>query len=321
MTSAQFSQQRPVSHRRRNLLAILIAFAAVSLLYFNFEATPAGGNFEEEVNLDKVTAEVSVPVAGGNNRSDAQGENGSAAANTLRGKTALLMHLMLLERGIRRMQQVSDYTATFYKREVVDGTLADPQVMQLKLRHEPFSVYMKWLVGDKGRELLYVEGQNNGEMLVRLGGVKKLIPTLKLDPAGSQAMKEARYPVTQIGLLKLAEKVLEYRKRDMRLKPLPQCRMFENQLLNDRKCFCFVVEYQNARQCRQYRKSVIFIDQEWLVPVCVQNFGWPSRDSGKTGAALDKETLLEDYRYSNIRMEQKLADRDFDRSNRSYRLR
>ena len=42
MTRSNDSGSKPVSHKRRNLLAILIAFAAVSVLYFNFDPTPAG---------------------------------------------------------------------------------------------------------------------------------------------------------------------------------------------------------------------------------------------------------------------------------------
>jgi len=322
MTSSQSNPPRPVSHHRRNLLAVLIAFAAVSILYFNFEATPAGGSFAEDVDLDKVTQDVSVPT-GETDSTNATGSNADDAktSNALHGRSALLMHLMLIERGIKKLQNVDDYTATFYKRELVGGELSEAQVMHLKLRHEPFSVYMKWLMGDKGRELLYVDGQHNGKMLVRLGGVKKLIPTLKLDPAGSRALKESRYPVTDIGLLNLAKKIAAYRRKDVERTNPPRCRMFDGQTFNDRKCYCFVIEYDNPQQSRMYRKSVVFIDKQWCVPLCVQNFGWPDSNTDVTGATLDKKTLVEDYRYRDIHLDKKLADRDFDRSNREYRLR
>ena len=43
----------------------------------------------------------------------------------------------------------------------------------VKVRHEPFSIYLKWLSGEVGREVLYVDGANDGEMFVRSGGWKK----------------------------------------------------------------------------------------------------------------------------------------------------
>jgi len=325
MMRSQHSAPKPVSHKRRNSLAILISFAAVSLLYFNFEPTPAGGSFSETIDLDKVSQDVVVPTGYGDPDQNGGGDSDGSAAgsrgkNSLQGKTALLVNLMLLERGIRKFADVEDYTATFYKRERVEGTIGDAQVMRMKLRQKPFSVYMKWLKGDVGRELLYVDGKYDGKMLVKLGGVKgRLLPTVKLDPKGRRALSEARHPVTDLGLLNLAKLILDYRRQDMKLKSGFQCRMFDNQVFNDRRCFCFIVEYSTPDISKVYRKSIVFIDKEWSVPVCVQNFGWPAKTSTEA-ADLDKETIIEDYRYSSIRLNQKIADRHFDRYNKNYRL-
>lgn len=316
MTRSKPSHQRaskPISHFRRNLLALVVAGAGVGFVGLQFDPTPAGGSFEDNVNLDKVTEEISVP--GGDRDGDEK-----AGKNSLEGRTALLMSAMLLERGIAGFESVPDYTATFFRRERVDGELRDPEVMQVKVRHKPFGVYMKWHAGDKGREVLYVDGMHDDEMLVRLGGVKKIIGTLKLDPAGERAMKESRYPVTDAGLLNLAKKVLEYRRSELKSKTPLKCRMFDDQTISDRDCYCFVIDYPNKTVSQDYRKSVIFIDKEWLVPICVQNFGWPGESTTAAGADLDKETVVEDYRFSNIRLEQKLADAEFDRNNERYKL-
>jgi hypothetical protein len=319
MTRSPDSRPRPVSNKRRNLLAILIAFAAVSFLYFNFDPTPAGGDFGATVDLDRVTADIALPTGASGSGG---GENSSGKGNALNSKTALLLQLMLVERGIQKLEKLSDHTATFYKRERVDGTIGEPQVMQMKVRHKPFSVYMTWLTGDKGRELLYVDGKHDGKMLVKLGGVKgRLVPTLKLDPTGSRAMAEARHPVTNAGILNLAKKVADYRRNDLKKKAAINCQLFEDQAINERTAYCFVIEYPNAAASKTYRKSVVFVDKEWLVPVCVQNFGWPDGAAAENTAKLDKDTLLEDYRFSNVQLDQKLADVHFDRYNDKYRLR
>jgi len=319
MARSTVSQPRPVSNRHRNLLAMLIAFATAAVFYFNFDPTPAGGEFGGKVDLDRVTADIALPTDGAANGAD--NGKGAGSRGALSSRAALLFQLMLLERGIEKLDKLADHTATFYKRERVDGRIGEPQVMQIKVRHKPFSVYMTWLTGDKGRELLYVEGKHDGRMLVKLGGVKgRLVPTLKLDPNGSQAMAEARHPVTSAGMLNLAKKVADYRRNDLKSKAAVTCRLFEDQVLNERSTYCFVIEYPNAAASKVYRKSVIFVDKEWLVPVCVQNFGWPDT-SDIAAAKLDKETLLEDYRFSSIHLDQKLADNHFDRYNDKYRLR
>lgn len=320
MTRSTDLRPRPVSTKRRNLLAILIAFAAVSFLYFNFDPTPAGGDFGANVDLERVTADIALPTDGGGNAGANSRDGGKG--NALQNRTALLLQLMLVERGIKKLEKLADHTATFYKRERLDGRLGEPQVMQIKVRHKPFSVYMTWLTGDKGRELLYVDGKHDGRMLVKLGGVKgRLVPTLKLDPKGERAMAEARHPVTSAGLLNLAKSVLDYRRADLKKKAAIKCRLFEDQTINDRNSFCFVIEYPNAAASKVYRKSVVFVDKEWLVPVCVQNFGWPDGEAADDVAKLDKETLLEDYRFSNVQLDQKLANVHFDRYNEKYRLR
>lgn len=321
MMSFRASVSRPVSHKRRNLLVIGIAAATLAFLYINFNATPAGGSLEQRVNLDEVTRDISVPTDGNNGSSNASGEGAAHGKNTLHGDTAFLMQVMLLERGIAKLQSHDYYAATFFKREFVNGKLADPQVMQLKIRHKPFSVYMKWLVGDKGRELLYVDGENNGDMLIKLGGKGRLIPTLKLDPAGDRAMSETRWPATNVGMLNLAKKILEYRRSDYQSGHLPKMVMFDDQVFDKRPCFCFVVDFPSPQVSKTYRKTITFIDKEWCVPVCVQNFAWPDGDTEKTGAELDKVTMIEDYRYSNVRFQSKLTAADFSRDNAKYNFR
>ncbi|MFM8218194.1 MAG: DUF1571 domain-containing protein, partial [Planctomycetaceae bacterium] len=123
----------------------------------------------------------------------------------------------MLELGRQRMQKLPDYAATFTRQERLEGgDLLDLQTMEMKLRHAPLSIYMKWIEGgEEGRELLFVEGQNDNRMLVKLGGGKKLLPAVKVDPAGSLAMSEARHPVTSVGLLQLCDQMLVYRRRDL----------------------------------------------------------------------------------------------------------
>ena len=57
-------------------------------------------------------------------------------------------------------RNVHDYSCTFFKQERIDGELGEQQQILMKVRHEPFSVYMSFLKPYAGREVLYVDGQN-----------------------------------------------------------------------------------------------------------------------------------------------------------------
>ena len=313
--------QRP-SHRRSNALAILIAFSAVGVMYLNFDSSLAGTD-ATAADVSRVAAAIAEPVIamrpGAESSRPTNGAATSSGSEQVSGRIALLLNLLLLEKGRDRFAKVPGYTATFYKKERVGGSDLESQVVRLKMRHQPFSVYMKWLVGDKGRELLYVAGQNSGKIIVKVGGVKgRLLPALKLDPTGSLAMRESRYPVTMAGLLRLSETLIGYRRRELQQKSGTHCRMIDNQRFDGRPCYCFIVTYDSPAASKEYRKSITFLDKKRMLPVCVKNYGWPEGDA--TGD-LDKTTLIEHYAYTDIRVTQQLADSDFASSNRNYHFR
>jgi hypothetical protein len=329
MTRFQPVSPAPVSCRRHNVTAVLISFAAVSILYFNFDPTPAGADPDASgANIAAVAAQAAIPMDETPMDAAPAASAGSTVASAavangpLEGRMALLLHVLLLERGCHQFAQVSDYSVTFFKQERVDGALGDGQVMQMKLRHAPFSVYMKWLAGDVGRELIYVDGQNDGKMLVHAGGWKaKLIPALKLDPTGSLAMKEARYPVTMAGVLQLAKTMIEHRQKDLARESGVRCRLIDNHMFDERKCYCFILEWDSPQVSELYRKSIVCIDKERSLPVFVKNFTWPHEAEEIAADKLDEATLIEHYTYTKIQINQQLADSDFDKANKEYQFR
>ncbi len=248
----------------------------------------------------------------------AAGDQSESSAGGPSSRIGLLMHVLMLEKAEAVLSALPGYTATFGKQEVVADELSDEQVMEIKIRHEPFSVYMKWSTGHKGRQLLYVTGENKGRMLVKLGGWKRRLPALKLDPSGSMAMKESRYPITKAGLLELVRESLAIRRGDLAKPAGARCQLVENQKFDGRPCYAFVVEYADRSASQRYRKSVMLIDRELGVPVVVRNFGWPVEASSKKPT--DDSTLVEFYTYRNIRFQSEVAGGDFDRGNKSYRF-
>lgn len=318
MTRTKNRRPRTASSKRRNVVAVFISFIAVSFLYFNFDPTPADADALSVGALRAVAPPPPLPTDALNGSSP-----GGDASGSDRSRMALLLKLLLLEKGQAKLAKTPDYTATAFMQERVRGTMGDEQVIQLKIRHEPFSVYMKWLVGDKGRELLYVKGQNEGNMLVHPGGWKaRLVPALKLDPKGSLALRDARYPVTMIGLLNMVDEMVKLRKSDLKNHTQVQCTLVDDQEFNKRNCYGFVLVYADRKYSELYRKCIVYIDKELSVPTYVRNYEWPGKEQQElTGAKLDEATMIEYYTYSNVRLNQRMADIDFAKSNKNYQFR
>jgi hypothetical protein len=322
----------PPGAPRLNCLAALISAMALGILALTFHATPAGAGLDNSA-LAAPQLQLSTPVAATNSgagqdalaalSSDELNRRIHSAIHTSR--LALQLHIALLEAGKHRLAEYPDYTATFLKQERVDGDdLQELQTIELKMRHKPFSVYMKWLEGgDVGRQALFVEGQYDDKLQVKLGGKKgTILPVVKLDPTGSMAMKESRYPVTEMGILQLIELILKYRYRDLALKQGVRWEIVPDQQFLDRPCDCLVIEYASRDIDPVYRRAITYLDKQSFLPICVKNFGWPAEGVDVNDAkALDEATLIEYYGYTDIQLEHRLSDADFDKANADYKFR
>ena len=96
------------------------------------------------------------------------------------------------------------YEAVLTKRELL-GRRVIQQRMRMKIRHEPFSVYLYFNSPHRGREVIYVDGKNGGNLLAHETGLAALVGTVRLKPTSSTAMRDNRYPVTEIGMKRLVE--------------------------------------------------------------------------------------------------------------------
>ena len=289
------SQKRFLKH---NLAVLLVALGTIGVVALCCDPIPAGSRPEEVWASD----ELPVPALQAS-VSDLPRAGEAAELDRQRGRLALLTQTLLLEKGLHKLETVPDYSANFTKQERLEGVLSEPMVMRVRIRQEPFSVHLKWLEGgDVGREVVYVDGENEDRMLVKFGGLEgRMLPTLKLSPHGDRAMAEARYPITEMGIQKLIERILEFRYQDLKLSRGVACEMHVQQQIDHQDCYCFEINYENQDISPKFRKSFIYISQESALPVCVRNYGWPLSDSRNlTGSRLDEATLLECYRYSNI---------------------
>lgn len=305
--------------KRRNLAALLVAGIAVGFLYLNCDPTPAGTRSHADLMSDELCPPPpSMPFQmAGEGASDAAG---LVSRDHISGHWAMMLNVMLLEKGCQSFGEVSNYTAMLHKQERIGSDLGDVQKVECKLRHSPFSIYMKWHTGDIGRELIYVDGQNDGNMVVHPGGWKgRLTGALSLDPCGSMAMAESRHPVTQAGLKRLGETLLKYHRKCLAEPTGWTCDLYDNQKVNGRDCYLVIVNYASPEKSETYRKSMHYIDKELSVPICSRNYGWGEEDADPE--TLDEQTLIESYTWTNIQIENRLADADFDSTNSDYNFR
>ncbi|MDX1969775.1 MAG: DUF1571 domain-containing protein [Planctomycetaceae bacterium] len=309
--------------QRANGLAGFIAFAALVILYLEAPPVPAGSG---TIRINSVksralvlhsTAAPSSQVMASISESPSKTTDAAAAA-TSPAVSALQRKVAMLQQGRKFLENTPDYTAVFSKQELVGDQLLELQDIYLKCRHAPFSVYLRWLSGDVDREVLYVDGQNGGEMIVHGGGWKARLPSLSISPNSSLAMQESRYPVTKAGILGTLDIMLEIHAEDVAKDRLARSDQLADEEFDGRQCAAFLIEYRDAKLSPTYRKSITLIDKEWNVPLYTRNFGWPNVGETATGDELDEATLIEFYTFTEVEFRQQLATADFDRGNEEY---
>lgn len=219
-------------------------------------------------------------------------------------------------RGSRAaLTDLRDYTAVFTKTECVDDRLIT-QVMDMKLRHQPFSVYLcrRWK-GKPGREVLFVDGAHGGRMLVREAGLKSLTGTLSFYPDDPKVLQESRHPITEIGLARLLESALfiwEHEERAISSENR-EVTFIPSVMLEATECAVIQIAHLKQHPGIVNHLSRVYFDKNTKFTVQAENFGWPTESESDP-------PLLERYSYSEIRTNPGLTDGEFDRSNPAYRF-
>jgi hypothetical protein len=201
------------------------------------------------------------------------------------------------------------YECLFAKKEVVGNEMIT-QTMKMKIRHEPFSVYMYFLEPSKGREVIFVTGKNDNKLQVHETGIASLIGTLSLPPEDSRVMAENRYPITRAGLANMLSSVIEQWEAETSFGET-DVKYFEDAKVGEYKCR--VIESSHPQPRRQFRFHMtrLWIDDKTGLAVRVQQFGFPRKKDAKP-------PIIEDYTFTSIKPEVRLTDRDFDTNNPSY---
>jgi hypothetical protein len=229
----------------------------------------------------------------------------------------LMPALRWAERELPNIRKLQDYQCTFVKRERdrETGQLGDHEYMFLKVRHDPLSVYMYFLGPPKlrGREVVYIKGANDGKLWAHPTGVqKRLVGTVSLAPTGSIAMKGNRYPITEVGMLNLTERLIEIGRRDTQYGEC-EVKFFEHAQVNGSDCTCIQVMHPIPRRNFLFHLARIYIDNQQQLPVRYEAYEWPKEPGGDP-------RLIEEYTYLDLKVNVGLTDLDFDVANPDYRF-
>jgi hypothetical protein len=231
--------------------------------------------------------------------------------------------LAIARDGVRRLQEnVRDYTATLVKRERIKKGLGEYQYLHVKVRHRrnengrtvvPFSVYVRFLAPDSvaGREVIWVEGQNDDKLIAHETGIKNLL-RVNLEPTGFLAMMGNRYPISKIGMLHLAEEMLAKGSRDRQYGEC-EVQFFDNAKVDGRACQLIRVTHPQRRPYFEFYRAEIFVDRELNVPIRYAAWTWPAEAGGEP-------VLEEEYNYRDVQLNVGLTDRDFDPDNPAYKF-
>jgi hypothetical protein len=222
----------------------------------------------------------------------------------------LLLDVLLAAQA--RLDRVDAYTATFRKQERIRGTLGPEQTLAMKVRQEPFSIYLKFLEPRAGKEVVYREGSHDNHVIAHNGDwTRRLIPRLKVAPTDPIALADSRHPVTDAGLHNLTDKLVGYRRMDLEdpdaRTVLDWCTDAES-----RAWPRSIHTHPHRKAERPFAHVEVLYDPETFIPRKITSFDWP--EPGHAGE-LD---LAECYTYDDIDLDAPLTELDFDPANPEY---
>lgn len=209
------------------------------------------------------------------------------------------------------LKNINCYTAQFNKQERI-GNRMIKQKMMMKIREEPFSVYLNFQGAEAGREVLYPAPNNPNNLLVHAEGVKAIAGTMSLAMSDPEVTKENRYPISNIGMRQMLASIIagweaETKFGEVKVDFFPAAKLGGSP--------CTVVQSVHPQPRRQFRFHMtrLYFDKQTNLPVRVENYGWPRTPN-------EPPPLIEEYTFSNLNTKVQFTDQDFDPRNRNYRF-
>jgi hypothetical protein len=246
-------------------------------------------------------------------RADARSHALAWPESRLEGHAAKELLLEVLLAAQERLEAVEGYTARLIRRERIKGRLGPQQVMDIKVRHRPFAVYMKFINPEPGKEAVYCEGRYDNHVMAHAGGLSRaLIPRVKVPPDSPIALAGNRRPITDAGLLNLTRRLVGYRRLD--LVEDDAFTVLDRVTGEDGRTWLRSVhDHANRTPDRPFTHVEVLYDPDTKLPHRIDCYEWP--DASNPGAG---PRLAESYHYDDLVLDAPLTDLDFDPANPAY---
>lgn len=220
-------------------------------------------------------------------------------------------------------QYLDDYTALLVKQETIGGVLTEPAELAIKVmcthrggkmdESEPMRVYLRFVSPPTiaGREVIWGENLHDGKLVVHEAGLMGLV-TLQLDPTGMIAMRGQRYPIYEIGLTKLVQKLIERGGADRNNPDISVTIKRDLQLDGHNVDLITVLRRRPSGKEDDFSRAEICFDTQRKLPLRYTAYGW--------GSDANKPPLIESYTYKDVRTNVGLSEADFDPQNPDYQF-
>jgi outer membrane lipoprotein-sorting protein len=129
-------------------------------------------------------------------------------------------------------------------------------------------------------------------------------------------MQGQKYPITEMGVLNLVDKLLEVAYKDSKFGECEVTYTEGTTLFRDtpavaRLCTMIQVVHPVPRRNFIFHIARIFVDNELNMPIRYESYDWPRKEG-------ESPTLIEAYTYRELKINVGLTDMDFDHTNPAY---
>lgn len=215
--------------------------------------------------------------------------------------------ISLMKQAKEAYAKITDYQCMMIKQETIDGVLGANQIVELKVKPTPFSVYMKWQAPAAlaGQEASYIDGKHDGKMRCKPAGLLGSIGFISISPDDPRCKKTSNHPITRAGIGYLIESCLDGWTKERELNATHV--KVGTFTYAKRRCTRVEMIHPSSLDGKlHYYRNVVYFDQETKLPIRVENYGWPKKDG-------EKAPLVEVFSYVNLRTNLGLPQTTFDK--------
>ena len=213
----------------------------------------------------------------------------------------------LIHEAQQAYQNIRDYTCLLVKRERMGGILPPEHVIEMKVRVQPFSVYLRWLQPrtEAGQEVCYVAGRNEGKLRIHPKGVLGAVGFVTLDTNDPRVRQSSKRNITEAGIGNTIARFVKSWEAEQAHNLTTEVRVADYEY-NRRRCVRVeTLHPANSEGHFLYYRDVVYFDKETHLPIRLEFYDWPRQEG-------DPGQLVELYSFANMRLNVGLGDDVFN---------